>query len=147
MYFWVRISSTFSVPFSCIIFLQTIFIYWTFFCSSTARALYFDLFSSARLLRHMHFDICQIRISYWSSSTGLTKVLVEVKFDQKSRSNILVRSKVGGSTYRKCRTDAYPINVITSGIKTGYKLHKLYYTSSPLILSNAFYYIKKLSKL
>ena len=42
---------------------------------------------------------CQIWVSYWSRSTGRSKVLVEVKFGQKGRSK--GRSKFGGSKYRK----------------------------------------------
>jgi len=54
-------------------------------CTSTAllRPFYFDLFTST---------FSQIWTSYWLRSTGRSKE-VEVKFDQKSRSKVLVEVK------------------------------------------------------
>ena len=53
------------------------------FCTSTifisSTCLYFDSLTST---------FCQIWTSYWSRSTGQSKVLVEVKLGQKSRSKV-----------------------------------------------------------
>ena len=86
----------------------TIFISSTF---SVLRPLYFDLFTSNSLIRLAYFDlctstICEIWTSYWSRSTGRRlrcTVLVEIKFRSRP---------VGGSKYRKGRTDAYSYTLL-----------------------------------
>ena len=74
----VRISSIFSVlrPFSYL-----------------RPFLYFDLSTSSALVRLVYFELCtstfcQIWTSYWSRSTGRSKVLVEIKFGQKGQSKV-----------------------------------------------------------
>ena len=73
---WVRISSTFSV-------------------------LRPTDFTSTSLIRLAYFDLLSNLDDYWPSSTGRSKVLVEVKFGQKSRSNFFVEVKSVGRCAQK----------------------------------------------